>query len=296
MGLYIADTSEVVRAQLRDEEHLEEFEPWLTSLIEKVFGRRGILLTSKWQSALAKGLYYGMTTGTGVQTIGEEYLGLIQMDGDSSRTVASDFRRYMFILFEVFQDSIVNKFFGILAKYGKQLHDENHLHPALYKVTQELPYMTNSFMEFLKAFNIAIFYLFGTPYHQISKAITDIRYRSLRPQSNMEARKLYRFLGFASLVRLLLVAKKRIERYSEQVNEYEIMSDNEEDIGQSYSMKIDCSLCCERAFPVCTPCGHIFCWNCIERTKDSTDDKGVVQCPSCRFQFNNSRAIPLMNL
>lgn len=235
MGLYVADTSEVVRAQLRDEEHLEEFEPWLTSLIQKVFGRRGIMLTSKWQSALAKGLYYGMTTGTGVQTIGEEYLGLIQMDGDNPRAVASDLRRYMFILFEVFQDSILSKLFGLLAKYGKQLHDQNHLHPALYKMTQELPYMTNTFTEFLKAFNIAIFYLFGTPYHQISKAVTDIRYRSLRPQSNLEARKLYKLLGFASLIRLLLVAKKRMDRYAEEADEYDIMSDEEEeDTGKNY--------------------------------------------------------------
>uniref|UniRef100_A0AC34RID9 RING-type domain-containing protein n=1 Tax=Panagrolaimus sp. JU765 TaxID=591449 RepID=A0AC34RID9_9BILA len=297
MGLFVAETSEVVRSHLRDEEHLDELSSRYSQLVSQIFGRRGVIVAFKWQQILMKALYYGLTTGTGVQTLGEEYLGLIQVDGSNSDKVATDFQRYAFIFVECSQNFICSKLCAVLCKYGKQLHDINHLHPVLYKITQDLPAMSDAIVEFFKTFNIALFYLFGTPYHQISKAIVDIRYRSLRPQSNFEAQTLYKILGITSFFRLLFVAKKRIEKFIKENEELDgFSSDYETEEQINIQNTITCSVCCEIAQPVATPCGHSFCWNCVERTKVSTDSKDIVQCPSCRYQFLNTRVIPLMNL
>ena len=102
-------------------------------------------------------------------------------------------------------------------------------------------------------------------------------------------------MGMASLIRLLLVAKRKFDRLTDEAIEEHVEMDIETS-GIRNGQKFECSLCFDNAFPVSTPCGHAFCWNCIERTKESCDTIGVLQCPTCRFQFENNRAVPLMNM
>lgn len=241
MNLYIAEPSEIVRSQLRDEEHLNYLELAISTTIRQLFGRSGLALTSKWNSLFAKAVYYTITTGMGVQTLGEEYLGLIQMDGSSSRFVASDLKRFLFIIIECIQNIILHNICKKLSWCGKKLRESNHINPALYVISQELPSMSDALIEYLKAFNIAVFYIFGTPYHQISKAITDIQYRSVRSQSNTEAQKLYRVLGILSLIRLLVIGRRRINHYLQEAGTSRLTAECEfeySNINQTVSLEI----------------------------------------------------------
>ncbi|KAJ7252672.1 hypothetical protein C8J57DRAFT_1722859 [Mycena rebaudengoi] len=49
-----------------------------------------------------------------------------------------------------------------------------------------------------------------------------------------------------------------------------------------------CSICVESfKAPVCLPCGHIFCRECIARTVDSVDASSIQHfCPACRAPYN----------
>lgn len=52
-----------------------------------------------------------------------------------------------------------------------------------------------------------------------------------------------------------------------------------------------CQLCLEAMPTTTTPCGHLFCWNCLGdwlRTR--------AQCPFCREHVKPSRIVHLMNL
>ncbi|KAJ7252677.1 hypothetical protein C8J57DRAFT_1137847, partial [Mycena rebaudengoi] len=49
-----------------------------------------------------------------------------------------------------------------------------------------------------------------------------------------------------------------------------------------------CSICFESfKAPVCLPCGHIFCRECIARTVDAVDACSIQHfCPACRAPYN----------
>ena len=147
MDLYIAEPSEIVRSNIRDEEHLNDLETSLSSLLNYLFSRQRIFISSQWISTLSRAAYYTATTVAGVQTIGEEYLGLIQMDGTDPRYVSSDYSRLISVIFETFHPIAITKLFNLLAEYGEKLRKGNHLHPGLYKISQELPYLR--FVNFL---------------------------------------------------------------------------------------------------------------------------------------------------
>uniref|UniRef100_A0AC34GQ73 RING-type domain-containing protein n=1 Tax=Panagrolaimus sp. ES5 TaxID=591445 RepID=A0AC34GQ73_9BILA len=294
MNLYTAESSEVVRSTLRDEEHLNEIESSLSTLVHFLLRSHRRFVSQQWISTIARAFYYSATTVSGVQTIGEEYLGLVQMQGSNPRYIASDFQRFLSAAVETMHPVLITKLFDLLASYGDKLYKENHLHPGLYKLTQELPLLGTAFISFIKTFNIAIFYIFSTPYYDVSKAVADIKYRSIRPQANLQSQKLYKIMGIASLIRLLIVIKRKAERFAEAADDNE--KESVEFDSQQQSYRFECSLCFDKAPPVSTPCGHQFCWNCIERTKKSCESIGVLQCPTCRFQFENNRVVPLMNL
>jgi hypothetical protein len=139
MNLYTAESSEIVRSTLRDEEHLNELESSLSMLIHFTLRSRRRFISQQWVSTIARAFYYSFTTVSGVQTIGEEYLGLVQMQGSNPRFIASDSQRLLGAMIETFHPIVITKIFNLLAFYGDLLRKQNYLHPALYKLSQELP-------------------------------------------------------------------------------------------------------------------------------------------------------------
>ena len=66
-------------------------------------------------------------------------------------------------------------------------------------------------------------------------------------------------------------------------------------LGLDLEAEVECSVCLD-AFddPVTTPCGHLYCRNCIVNCIDTgISQNGAAQCPDCRQPITQSSLVPL---
>ena len=58
------------------------------------------------------------------------------------------------------------------------------------------------------------------------------------------------------------------------------------------SSRFQCSICMEVAYkPVATPCGHLYCWECIYNWIASNQDAN--KCPNCKAGISKESLIPI---
>ncbi|KHJ99239.1 peroxisome biogenesis factor 10 domain protein [Oesophagostomum dentatum] len=151
--------------------------------------------------------------------------------------------------------------------------------------------------------HLAFFYISGI-YYNISRRVTGIRYKSLSPQTDVQALKVYKFLGYLTLIQSVLsitlwIASVVNERSDKTANK----QTSRTTAGRLGLYEVDddfphpwfrCSVCLERRSPSSTSCGHLFCWRCIQEHALSSDDEA--RCPHCRSPIEPSQIVPLLNL
>ncbi|KAJ3236186.1 peroxisome biogenesis factor 10 [Chytriomyces hyalinus] len=256
----------------------------------------------------AEMLYLFATLGAGVQTLGEEYASIVRR-GSRSRMAPSMGKRVLFILFHCLSpylpDAVLAASKSIMKKKDK---DPSRLEPLAMWILKHEPLIRKCFPVF-SAIHLALFYLNGRMY-EVSKRIFGIEYAMTRQLRQEEAENAggYEVLGVLILMRLGIQGLRELYLKLDSIevdddtdnplndnggNENRNIAMDEANTGfDGFGKPVEptgvieptigtsnkCILCLEsRTVTTSTPCGHLFCWQCIAEWC-----RNKPECPLCR--------------
>jgi peroxin-10 len=276
--------------------------------MQRIFGQRIAHNWSQYCSPFSAVLYHSLTSVAGFQTLGEEYTGILQVDR-SGRSTPKKMAVAISVVLLIFGKPTLEMLMNAVTKYVENQSDKTRISetsqiddnnaPTIALRIQEVLRILKHYMSFLGQLHLALFYLQGTFYH-VSKRILGIYYLLVRRSfANHDAasRRILKYLMWISVINSFLVGIKdsisyaRIPKTKQTVSDSSFSREDSATTSISSDQTKRCTLCLEtRQNPSVTPCGHIFCWDCIMdclRTKH--------ECPVCREQFPPSRIVPLQN-
>ncbi|CAF1006109.1 unnamed protein product [Adineta ricciae] len=297
-----ANQLEIIRSEEKDRYMISLLSQQLDELYTKLFGLDHFHIYQPYLLRLSELLYFLTTTLSGKQTIGEEYVCLIQYD-PAKKQIPSLFHRVSMVFLRVFGD-LISKY--LLSTLIIRPLAEEYFHPKLSSQTLEL--LLNFVLTFVERTHKLLFYLTGS-YYNLSKTLTGIRYliytRSTSESTSIE-NKLTRTM---KILCLCLCTQHLVESYhqlkqiavsiSQHRQELTRTNDNEDkkiisdDSTSATTASVQCPLCYEPAnsnVALVPECGHVFCWQCIHTWVAENQT-----CPLCKTNTMQSRIIHLIN-
>uniref|UniRef100_A0A3B5AAB1 RING-type E3 ubiquitin transferase n=1 Tax=Stegastes partitus TaxID=144197 RepID=A0A3B5AAB1_9TELE len=272
---------------------------------------------------LADLAYNGLTTFSGYQTLGEEYVGIIQVD-PTKQQIPSRARRGLFILCHALFPYLLDKLLVCLeneleaAQEGHRSVRRRQPASGLWSLEAWLRgrvgravgllsepqrraclpavFVVQQGLALLHRLHVALFYISGSFYH-LSKRAAGISYVRVLALSGADAsiRSSYRLLGVVSILQLLITVCLQLNNFKQRQRarqEWKLYRTLSPQHSQSSSPRAArCILCLEeRRHTTSTPCGHLFCWECITEWCNTK-----AECPLCREKFQPHRLVYLMN-
>ncbi|GMT20560.1 hypothetical protein PFISCL1PPCAC_11857, partial [Pristionchus fissidentatus] len=306
MRTYVAEVGEIVRAQRRDEEAVQQLEGRLSSILNQVLNHREWMRAVPYLAAASKTMYYSATLLSGSQTLGEEYMRVMESAAPHPST-PHWMRRALFVALHVYAPIFVDR---ALARAERLLQSpdtqtfmgvdirKNRVATATF--TRIVHWLRHSFSSSLARIHMATFYIFGA-YYQLSRRVAGIRFVSFSPSSDLKALRVYRWLGYVTLAECALSTllwaaaetAKQEERRAERKKGKGKREEEEEDRDEENDKYPACAVCASSRPPACPPCGHVACWTCLAQIA-TTDDSP--RCPHCRSPFKPQQLVPLLNL
>ncbi|PBK76685.1 hypothetical protein ARMSODRAFT_948508 [Armillaria solidipes] len=317
-----AQQAQIIRAHQRDLYHVSSLREQTDTVLRSWLGTRWLTRRDREVDLFVKFVYYGMTVGRGVQTLGEEYTNIWQYSASTGLSPPSQWLRLALILIPTIPPYILSRATELVSMSN---------HPTLASILKALP----STLGVLTEVNLAIFYVSAT-YYSLVKRILRIKHLSSIPDNPNIQPPSYSLLGILLGIRLLhrLVTSLK-QRYAEEPSakkekepagastsslresflddravstliaptdpEADASTPTEDDGGTALDILSipdvlragrSCTLCLEERTDSCaTECGHLFCWTCIIGW-----GREKAECPLCRQSLNLSHLLPIYNL
>lgn len=323
MPVVPANQAQLIRSSQKDEYYRIILRNQANDSFQTLAGSKRWLDWRKEIELLSNLVYYGLTTFSGYQTLGEEYVNIIQVD-PTKHQIPSRLRRGLFILCHAFFPYLLDKFLVCLENEleGGQESQRSvrrrqaasglwSLESWLRKWVRRavgllsepqrrtcLPavFVIQQGLTLLHRLHVALFYISGSFYH-LSKRAAGISYLRVMGLSGDDTtiRSSYRLLGVVSILQLLITGCLQLNNFKQRQRarqEWKLYRNLSPQHTQSSSPRAArCILCLEdRRHTTSTPCGHLFCWECITEWCNTKPE-----CPLCREKFQPHRLVYLMN-
>jgi peroxin-10 len=261
-----AGQAEILRTVQKDLSYTQEIQQNLSELLRMSNGRQWIRYNHLCK-IVAELAYHGFTSLNRLQTLGEEYTGIIQMD--SSR--ASIPRRYLQFMAIVLEFGGELLLVSTLKKLETDINSNEDLVPeARIKLVRTIA-VTRKLLPYIKAFHKSLFFL-NAGHLQVSKRLTGINYVLVRHWLK-ENHSIYgyKMLGVLSLTQLVLSLtiywrdtrlQKKFEIGAQAKSEQlRLMMRESGQPDNAIKSERKCVLCLDHQTATSlTECGHLFCW------------------------------------